>query len=104
VRGAEIASLVALDDGRRVGVRVEAVDPGGPAARAGILGAGADAVTGGDVITAVDGQAVRSMAEVEDLVSRHRPGDGCAVTLLRDGKPLTVQVQLTERPASVPIG
>jgi S1-C subfamily serine protease len=101
-RGSDTASLVALDEGGRPGVRVEEVDPGGPAARAGILGAGA--VSGGDVITAVDGRAVRSMADVDDLVSRHQPGDGCAVSLLRDGKALTVQVQLTERPASVPIG
>ena len=101
-RGDDTASLVALDDGSRAGVRVEEVDPGGPAARAGILGDGS--VAGGDVITAVDGHAVRSMADVDDLISRHRPGDGCAITLLRDGKPLTVQVQLTERPASVPIG
>jgi S1-C subfamily serine protease len=102
VRGADGGALVALDDGGRAGVRVEEVDPGGPAARAGILGA--DAVTGGDVITAVDDEPVRSMSDVDDLVSRHRPGDGCAVTLLRDGKELTVQVQLTERPASVPLG
>jgi S1-C subfamily serine protease len=102
VRGSDDASVVALDDGGRPGVVVEEVDEGGPAARAGILGAGT--VSGGDVIVAIDGEPVRSMAEVDDLVSRHRPGDGCAVTLLRDGKELTVQVQLTERPASVPIG
>ena len=53
VRGADGDSLVALDDDERAGVRVEAVDAGGPAARAGILGA--DTVTGGDVIMAVDG-------------------------------------------------
>ena len=102
VRGSDDAALVTLDGGGRGGVRIAQVDPGGPAARAGILGS--EAVTGGDVILAVDGTPVRSMAEVDDLVSRHRPGDGCAIRLLRDGKPLTVQVQLTERPASVPLG
>jgi S1-C subfamily serine protease len=94
--------LVALAAGARPGVRVEEVDPDGPAARAGILGR--NAVTGGDVITAVDGRPVRSMADIEAVVQRHRPGDGVAVELLRDGKPLTVQIQLTERPASVPMG
>ena len=102
VRGADGDSLVALDDDERAGVRVEAVNAGGPAARAGIRGA--DTVTGGDVIVAVDGTPVRSMADVDDIVSRHRPGDGCAITLLRDGKELTVQVELAERPASVPLG
>ncbi len=104
VRAAEGGALVELGGGSRAGVRVEEVDPGGPAARAGILGAGDNAVTGGDVILAVDGEPVETMADVDDVVSRHRPGDGCAVRLLRDGKELTVQVQLTERPASVPLG
>jgi len=102
IRGGEGEPLVALDDGRSPGVRVQEVDPGGPAARAGILGAGT--VAGGDVIVAVDGQPVRSMADVDDVVSRRRPGDGLALELRRDGAELTVQVELTERPASVPIG
>jgi len=86
----------------RAGVRVQEVDPGGPAARAGILGDGS--VAGGDVIVSIDGQPVRSMADVDDVVSRHRPGDGIPVELSRDGSRMTVQVQLGERPASVPLG
>jgi len=102
IRGGEGDPLVSLDEGGAPGVAVQEVDPRGPAARAGILGDGA--VAGGDVIVAVDGQPVRSMADVDDVVTRHRPGDGLAVRLLRDGAELTVQVELTERPASVPIG
>ena len=64
-------------------MRVREVDPDGPAARAGILGDGS--VAGGDVILSVDGQAVRSMADIDDVVSRHRPGDGIPVVLSRDG-------------------
>ncbi len=94
-------ALVALGEGR-AGVRVREVDPDGPAARAGILGDGS--VAGGDVILSVDGQGVRSMADIDDVVSRHRPGDGIPVVLSRDGGRLTVQVQLSERPASVPLG
>jgi S1-C subfamily serine protease len=94
-------SLVSLGEGR-AGVRVHEVEPGGPAARAGILGEGS--VAGGDVILAVDGQEVRSMADIDDVVSRHNPGDGIPIVLSRDGARLTVQVQLTERPASVPLG
>ena len=102
IRGATGDPLVSLDEGSSPGVTVQEVDANGPAARAGILGAGA--VAGGDVIVAVDGKPVRSMADVDDVVSRHRPGDGLAVELLRDGAELTVQVQLTERPAPVPMG
>jgi S1-C subfamily serine protease len=94
-------TLVSLDSDKP-GVRARKVDPEGPAARAGILGDGS--VAGGDVILSIDGQAVRSMADIDDVISRHRPGDGIAVELLRDGSRLTVQVQLAERPASVPLG
>ena len=68
----------------------------GPAARAGILGDGS--VAGGDVILSVDGEPVRSMADIDDVVSRHRPGDGIPVVLSRDGGRLTVQVQLVRAP------
>ena len=94
-------ALVSIGAGR-TGVRVQEVDPEGPAARAGILGDGS--VAGGDVIVSVDGEPVDSMADVDDIVSRHRPGDGLPVVLERDGGRLTVQVQLSERPASVPLG
>ena len=94
-------ALVSLGSGR-TGVRVRECDPDGPAARAGILADGN--VAGGDVILSVDGEAVRSMADIDDIVSRHRPGDGIPVELSRDGSRLTVQVQLGERPASVPLG
>jgi S1-C subfamily serine protease len=99
--GEDGGSLVSLGKGKG-GVRVREVDPDGPAARAGILGDGG--VAGGDVILEVDGRPVSSMADVEDIVSRHRPGDGVPIVLQRDGSRLTVQVQLTERPASVPLG
>ncbi len=94
-------ALVSLGSGR-AGVRVRVCDPDGPAARAGILADGN--VAGGDVIVSVDGEAVRSMADIDAIVSRHRPGDGIPVELSRDGSRLTVQVQLGERPASVPLG
>jgi S1-C subfamily serine protease len=102
--GDDADGLVAMASSDSKGVRVEEVDPGGPAGRAGIIGANAVDAGGGDVITAVDGREVHSMADVENVIRRHRPGDGVAVSLLRDGRPLTVQVQLTERPASVPLG
>jgi S1-C subfamily serine protease len=102
IRGEGGPTVTFDDGGGKAGVRVQDVDPGGPAARAGILGAGT--VTGGDVILAVDGAQVRSMADIDDIVARHRPGDGIALVVQRDGSKMTLQVQLAERPASVPIG
>jgi S1-C subfamily serine protease len=100
IKAGQDGSLVSMDGDR--GVRVAAVDPEGPAARAGILGAGG--VAQGDVIVAVDGTPVHSMADIDDVVARHRPGDGIPIVVQRDGSKVTVQVQLSERPASVPIG
>jgi S1-C subfamily serine protease len=94
-------SLVSIGRSGR-GVRVRKVDPDGPAARAGILGDGN--MAGGDVIVSVDGERVGSMADIDDVVSRHRPGDGIPIVLERGGGRLTVQVQLSERPASLPLG
>jgi S1-C subfamily serine protease len=102
LRSSESVAPVTFDTGSKPGVRVEQVDPGGPAARAGILGDGA--VSGGDLILSVDGVPVRSMADIDDVIARHRPGDGIPVVVQRDGGKLTLQVQLAERPASVPIG
>jgi S1-C subfamily serine protease len=102
VRSDAATAAVTFDSGAKPGVRVDEVDPGGPAARAGILGDGT--VAGGDVILSVDGIPVHSMPEIDDIVARHRPGDGIPVILERDGSRLTVQVQLAERPASIPIG
>src|SRR5215208_5963750 len=94
------AGLVSLS-ADKPGVRVRDIDPDGPAARAGILGEGS--VAGGDVILSVEGRPVHSMADIDDVVAGHRPGDGIPVELSRDGSRLTVQVQLGERPASVPL-
>jgi S1-C subfamily serine protease len=108
IRGEQVADpLVSLEGGAEApagGVHVEGVEPDSPAERAGILGADAVQASGGDVITAIDGRPVHSMADVDDVLASHRPGDGVAVRLQRDGHTLTVQVELTERPASVPIG
>jgi S1-C subfamily serine protease len=102
IRAVDQSSLVSIDDGTKPGVRVAQLDPSGPAARAGILGDGT--VAGGDVILSLDGTPVKSMADIDDVIARHRPGDGIPVVVERDGSRRTLQVQLSERPASVPIG
>jgi S1-C subfamily serine protease len=88
----------------RAGVLVERAYAGGPAARAGIRGADAAAGTGGDVITAIDGRPVRSMEDVGNVLERLRPGDGVTVELVRDGRRMKVQVEIGERPATLPAG
>jgi S1-C subfamily serine protease len=72
------------------GVRVARVVPGSPAARAGLLGAADPAPPfieqlgipwTGHIILAVDSRPVRSMAELQKLIARHRPGEQALITV-----------------------
>jgi S1-C subfamily serine protease len=91
------------------GVLVEEVQPGTPAAQAGIKGGdrqaiderdGSVVILGGDVLTKVDGRAVRSMDDVHAALAKRRPGQAVAVELERDGKPVQATVRLGERPGA----
>jgi S1-C subfamily serine protease len=48
----------------------------------------------GDVVTAIDGQAVRTKEDVERIIGKHRPGDEVTVTLRRGGQQQDVKVTL----------
>ena len=71
---------------------VVAVSPDAPAARAGILV--------GDVILAVDGQAIASPEDLLDWLTGDRVGKAATVRLLRGGTPTEVSVTIGERGAS----
>ncbi|RBM11862.1 S1C family serine protease [Streptomyces sp. PT12] len=79
-----------LGDGARVGSSGggPAVVPGGPADDAGL----AD----GDVITAVDGERVRSSDELIVRIRSYRPGDRLELTVERSGDELELAVTLGE--------
>lgn len=87
------------------GVLVAQVVSGSPAAKAGIRGGsqqqqvqGQVYVTGGDVITAVDGARVTSMEELSSVISGHKPGDQVTLKILRGSSTKEVQVTLGDRP------
>ena len=46
------------------------------------------------MITAVDGKAVHSMAELQEILATHRPGDNVTLTFLRNKKQYSKQVTL----------
>ncbi|MPZ18350.1 MAG: PDZ domain-containing protein [Luteitalea sp.] len=73
---------------RHVGALVAAVDPEGPASRAGLQP--------GDVIVEFGGREVRDDGELVDLVTRAQPGARVAVRILRHQKPQTMQVVIGE--------
>jgi len=81
---------VSLEDADS-GARVAAVTGGGPAASAG--------VRVGDVIVAIDGDAVRSTDDVRGAVEARDVGAHATLTVLRGGEHVQVEVTLGSRPA-----
>jgi len=75
--------------GDQQGAEVENVASGSPAAGAGLQQ--------GDVITAVDGTAVTSPADLARLVRSHQPGDQVTIAYSRSGNAAEAQVQLADR-------
>jgi S1-C subfamily serine protease len=75
--------------GDQQGAQVENVASGSPAAGAGLQQ--------GDVITAVDGTAVSSPADLARLVRSHQPGDQVTIAYSRSGNAAEAQVQLADR-------
>jgi putative serine protease PepD len=87
------------------GALVVEVLRGGPADRAGLRGGSktvqvGNAVipAGGDVVTALEGEAVRSSEELVRRIRKLRPGDQVRLRVMRDGKTLEVALVLGERP------
>jgi S1-C subfamily serine protease len=62
----------------------------GPAAEAGLQP--------GDLITAVDGEAIEAARQLADLIGRKAPGDTVELTVERNGETLTLTVTLAEHP------
>ncbi|PYT10746.1 MAG: hypothetical protein DMF51_17590 [Acidobacteria bacterium] len=75
--------------GTEKGALVNSVKPHLPAEEAGIKR--------GDVIVAVDGKTVESTSEVVRLVSAKEPGSSVKLTVLRNGKEMTLNAKLADR-------
>jgi S1-C subfamily serine protease len=75
------------------GSRTPAVEPGGPAAEAGL--------EAGDIIVSIDGQAVDSEHPLDATLSQHAPGLTVPIEVLRDGERIALEVTLGTRPADL---
>jgi serine protease Do len=87
------------------GFLVEKVDPGSPAAQAGIRdGAlpvtvgGENFVLGGDIITEINGQSLSDSTRFARLVNSLKVGDTVQLTLYRERETRKVEFRLLERP------
>ncbi len=89
-----------------VGVLLQQVTPGGPAATAGLLGGTRTALIngqtfplGGDIVISVDDAKVRRMDDlIAYLALNKSPGDKVELGIVRDGEAMTVTVELGARP------
>ena len=54
----------------------------------------------GDIIVALDGEEIASMAELASAVQRLDPGTDVTLTVVRDGDEVEVDLTLGTRPAS----
>ncbi len=103
----DLAKAMNLNADQR-GALVGQVTAGGPAAQAGLQGSmrqvtiqGQQASVGGDVITAFNGQPVKSFDDLIALLeSNGQIAQNATLTILRNGQQQTVTVKVGARPAS----
>lgn len=101
-------SLSGLNLPVRSGALVQSVERGSPAADAGLkagsvtaqLDDGSAVVLGGDIITAIDGKAVRASDDVASAITAKKPGDEVDVTVRRGNETKTLKAKLADRPST----
>ncbi len=78
--------------GQSGGALIGSVEPGSPAATAGLQP--------GDVVTAADGTKVAGPDDLRGVLARHRPGDRIVISWQRNGQTQSARVTLAARPAT----
>lgn len=78
-----------VDGATRAGAEVGSVESDSPASKAGLAE--------GDVITAIDGKSTTQAAALTGFVRQYSAGDTVTLTVIRDGKEISVQATLSER-------
>jgi S1-C subfamily serine protease len=97
IRGDDVLSRPLLEQLGVQGVLVLGVIPGSPAEAAGLLETGIAAtgeISPGDVIEQLDGEPLRSMADLIDALERYQVGDRVRLQVFRDGRRIEVPVGL----------
>ena len=100
----DLAEALRLPSGG--GLLIQSVQEGSAADEAGLRGPTDQAIVwgkyqigvGGDFITAVDGQPVTGNETLQKAIAKKRGGDIMQLTIVRNGKTLTIRVKLAEAP------
>jgi S1-C subfamily serine protease len=102
----QLADRLGID--AETGAIVTEVVEGGPADEAGLRGSdstitfqGRNIRVGGDVITAVNGEALVSNSDLPRIISLLDPGDVVTLDIVRDGDEQQIDLELGERPDQV---
>jgi len=100
----DIAEAMELP-GETSGALIEKITAGSPADEAGLRGSykpitinGKEVLIGGDIITAVDEIDVGGIQDLSDITGSSNPGTTLSLSVLREGKEITINVTLGERP------
>jgi S1-C subfamily serine protease len=103
--GPDLAQQMGL--AAQYGVLIQKVIPGGAAERAGLRGGNERAyvgnteiLLGGDLIVAIDGREVTDAQDISSLLDKHQAGDTISMTVLRNGRQMTLRLILGEAQAS----
>jgi 2-alkenal reductase len=100
--GVSVDNDLSLSDIEQLGVQgapVAGVAPGSPAARAGLIAGGQNNRGNGDVIVAIDDTVVRNFEDlIGYLVFETEVGQTVQLSVLRNGRTITVPLTLGERP------
>jgi serine protease Do len=99
-----IDNAMSLPSGQ-TGLLIEQVESGSPADQAGLQGSykpvqinGQRVLVGGDVITAIDGNSVSSLSDLQSYLSNAQVGQQVTLDILRNGQSIQVTVTLAARP------
>jgi 2-alkenal reductase len=108
ISGIALSQTIAaeLEISTNQGVYVVSVVANSPAEKAGLQAGGTNndgtLASGGDIITAADGNSVSSVEELSAYLSTKQVGDNVNLIVLRGGESITVQVTLAAWPDSIP--
>jgi S1-C subfamily serine protease len=88
------------------GALVQAVEPGSPAAKAGLRAGktqtASSLIAGGDLIVAVDGKPVNTPSDIATAIGDRKPGEKVAIEFFRGRAKRTITLTLADRPAKAP--